>query len=344
MPDFLGVTRELDPWEEPVRGGPADPSTLALTGRGKLEALRDGGLRQPANARLTGRRLTEIGDRSVTFTLPASAWLLGPKGTIHPGALVLLGDSALTGAVLTQLPAGVVFTTAELSMTFLGDMPGAGGELTAAATLVHSDERHGLAVADLLGPRGERLAFGTSRVFLQPPLDLSSLPPPGPPVPEPEWETPDPWVRELTPDRPQVPGGTNGLQLLRETADGDRPRPPIDRLFGIRLEAVSEGEITFVMPASGWLTNEMGTVSGGAIGLLAKSATSAAGQTVARPGYPYRALDVKINFLKQVPPDGEPIRATGRAVHRGKLMVANTEVVHGGELVAVATGSTVLGG
>lgn len=337
------MTQELDPWEEPVRGGPADPSALGLTGRAKLEALRDGRLRQPANARLTGRRLTAIGERSVTFTLPASPWLLGPKGTIHPGALVLLGDSALTGAVLTQLPAGVVFTTAELSMTFLGDMPGAGGEMTATASLIHSDERHGLAVADLRGPAGEHLAFGTSRVFLLPPLDPSLFPDPVPPEPEPTWDTPDPWTRELTPDLRPVPTGPHGLEVLRATAGGDRPRPPIDRLFGIRVESVTEGEITFAMPASEWLTNEMGTVSGGAIGLLAKSATSAAGQTVARPGYPYRALDVKINYLKQVAPDGELLRATGRAVYRGKLMVASTEVTHGEELVAVATGSTVLG-
>jgi acyl-CoA thioesterase len=273
--------------------------------------------------------------------MPLSPWLQGPKGRIHPGVLVLLGDSALTAAVLTALPPGVVFSTAELSMTFLGELPPPGGELRAVASVLHTEPRHGLAVADLLGPSGERLGFGTARVFLQPPLDVSGLPPFSPTAPEAAWPTPDPWARDLEEELPPLAG--HGLLDLDATRAGGRPRPAIDRLIGIRVEAVNEGEVTFTMPASQWLANELGTVSGGMLGLLAHSATSAAGQSVARPGSPYRALDVKINFLEQVEPDGEPISATGRAIHRGRLVVANTEVSHSGKLVATATGSTVLG-
>jgi len=335
---------DLEPWQEPVRGGPSDPAAFRLSGRSQLKALRDGLLRAPANARLTGRRLTKIGRRSVTFTMPASPWLAGPKGVIHPGALVLLSDSALTGAVLTGLPPGVLFTTAELSMTFLAEMPSPGGELVARASVLHNDGRHGLAVAELRGADGEWLGFGTSRVFLQPPLDVSGLPRLGPPPPDPSWDLPDPWARPCRPSPTVVaPAATVGLEVLAQAAQGVQPRPPIDRLVGIRVTQVDRGEITFSMPASEWLTNELGMVSGGCLGLLAESATSAAGQSLARPGSGYRALDVKINFLAQVPPDGGAIIARGTAVHQGKLMVASTEVTHQGQLVAVATGSTVLG-
>lgn len=335
---------QLEPWQEPVRGGPADPLALTLSGRELLLALRDGRLREPANARLTGRRLVEVGEREVTFALPLSPWLQGPKGRIHPGVLVLLGDSALTGAALTALPRGVVFSTAELSMSFLGELPPPGGELTARATVLHSELRHSLAVVDILGPGGERLGFGSSRVFLQPPVELDGAPPLPPPALEPDWGTPDPWARALGPAPDAVsPAQTVGLDVLQETASGSRPRPPIDRLMGIFLEAAGAGETHFRMAASEWLTNELGTVSGGALGLLAHSATSAAGQALARPGAPYRALDIKVNFLQPVPADGEPISAVGRAQHRGKLVVATTEVTHRGDLVVLATGSTVLG-
>ena len=330
-----------DPWQEPVRGQTSDLSALTLSGRQQVLAIQDGRLPLPPNARLTGRRVVEVSGAGVTCALPLSPWLQGPKGRIHPGVLVLLGDSALTAAVLTALPPGVVFSTAELSMTFLGEMPTPGGELRAVASVLHTEPRSGLAVADLLGPSGERLGFGTARVFLQPPLDVSGLPPFSPAPPETAWPTPDPWARDLEEELPPLAG--HGRQVLDETRAGRRPRPAIDRLIGIRLEGVGEGEVDFTMPASGWLSNELGTVSGGMLGLLAHSATSAAGQSVARAGSPYRALDVKINFLEQVEPDGEPITATGRAIHRGKLVVANTEVVHGGQLVATATGSTVLG-
>ena len=330
-----------DPWQEPVRGQTADLSVLTLPGRAQVLAIQDGRLPLPPNARLTGRRILEVGQAGVTFGMPLSPWLQGPKGRIHPGVLVLLGDSALTAAVLTALPAGVVFSTAELSMTFLGEMPAPGGELRAVATALHIEPRHGLAVADLFGPSGERLGFGTARVFLQPPIDVSGLPPFSSAPPEAAWPTPDPWARELVEETPKLVG--HGLLDLDATRVGGRPRPPIDRLIGIRLVEVGEGEVTFTMRASPWLGNELGTVSGGMLGLLAHSATSAAGQSVARAGSPYRALDVKVNFLEQVDPDGEPVSATGRAIHRGKLVVANTEVTHGGRLVATATGSTVLG-
>ncbi len=307
-------------------------------------SLRDGRLRLPASARLTGRRLQEVGEREVTFCLPLSHWLLGPSGRLHPGALIFLGDSALTGAVLTGLASGILFATAELSMTFLGAMPSAGGELTARAELLHLEERHALAVADVRGPGGERLAFGTARTFLRPPIDVSSFPALPPPTPEPEQEGADPWQRAATGSfDPVAARDSHGRAVLEQTLSGDRLRPPVDRLFGVQLTGVGEGDVAFQMLASPWLGNELGMVSGGSIGLLALSATSAAGQTVARPGSPYRALDLKLNFLEPVPTDGEPIVARGRAVHEGKLLVAQTEVRHGGELVAVATGSTVLG-
>jgi uncharacterized protein (TIGR00369 family) len=336
-------SEEVDIPDEPVRGAAADMAILASPGLDQLRAMRDGRLALPPNARLVGRRLVEVDDTSVVFTMPLSDWLLGPKGTIHPGALAVLGDSTLTGAVITALPPGVLFTTAELSMTFLGEMPGSGGELVATGTVVHVDGRHGLATAEIRGPAGGLLGFGTSRVFLEPPIDTSAFGPLGPLPPEPEWPTPDPWQRPL--DRRHLPAAadTAGVLILQETATGARQRPPIDRLTGIRLLHAETGTATFAMRASPWLANEFGAVGGGLLALLAKSATAAAGQTAARTGYGYRALDVKVNFLRGVQPDGTDIVAVGQVAHRGRLTVANAEVRHKGRTVALATGTTMIG-
>ncbi len=125
--------------------------------------------------------------------------------------------------------------------------------------------------------------------------------------------------------------------------EDDGPRPPIDRLLGIRVVQVEAGAVVFAMHASPWLANEFGTVSGGALAVLAQSATSASGQSAARVGRPVRALDVKVNFLRPVVPDGSEILATGRVLHRGRLCVANSHLHHHGKLVTLATGTTVLG-
>lgn len=329
---------------EPVRGAAADPAVLALPGIEQARALRDGLVALPPNARLTGRRLVEVTEGSVIFTMPASEWLMGPKGTLHPGVLALLGDSAMTGAVITALPPGVLLVTAELSMTFLAEMPSPGGELVATATVVHVDNRHGLATCRVCGPSGEVLAFGTSRAFLEPPFDTGVLGPFLPLEPEEPWPTPDPWERPVEPAKTGPSSGVaSGPDALLETAAGVRARPPIDRLLGIRLIDAAKGDVTFAMDASGWLCNEFGAVSGGAVALLAKSATAAAGQASARPGHSFRALDVKVNFLRPVPPDGTDVVARGRTFNRGKLTVASAEVHHNGRLVAAATGSTMLG-
>lgn len=320
----------------------ADINVLAYPGIEQARALRDQRLALPPNARLTGRRLVEVTDHSVVFTMPISDWLMGPKGTMHPGVLTLLGDSALTGAVITALPAGVLFVTAELSMTFVADMPGPGGELVATGTVVHVDGRHGLATSEIRGPGAELLGFGTSRVFLNEPLDTSGFGPLGPPPEEPRWTTPDPWQRPLDEPVPASGPAPDGPTALAEVAAGVRSRPPIDRLVGIHLIGTTKGEASFAMKASPWLTNEFGAVSGGMLALLAKSATAAAGQASARAGHSYRALDVKVNFLRGVPADGTDIVAKGRMTHRGRLTVASSEVWHRDRLVALATGTTEL--
>jgi uncharacterized protein (TIGR00369 family) len=113
--------------------------------------------------------------------------------------------------------------------------------------------------------------------------------------------------------------------------------------MGIHLLEADAGRVVFTMPASGWLCQEYGTVFGGAIALLGMSAASAAVQTTAERGTRFTALDMKINLLRPVQPDGEPLVATGTVLHRGRrLAIGTSEVHHGDKLVAVVTGTTEL--
>jgi uncharacterized protein (TIGR00369 family) len=193
--------------------------------------------------------------------------------------------------------------------------------------------------------RDRLVAHGTSRCSVFPPIDGSvELVPPSGPRPEPELDTPDPFRRPVpTAHQGRLPPNRDGVELLRARVRGDLPPPPIDELTGIRAVSAEEGRVVFALPAHPWLSNEWGTVYGGATTLLAKSAAAAAVQTTAGAGTGFTALDVKVNLLRAIPVDGRELVATGTLLHRGKrLAIATAEVMHGDDRVAVATGTTAL--
>ena len=331
---------------EPVRGGVVYPALAALPGVEQVRALLAGRAPAPPVARLTGRRILDASVGSVTCALQATDWMLGAKGVVHSGVLAFLADGSLIATVVSALPARVLCTTAELSMTFLGSPPRGGGEVTAHGQLLHLDGQMALAEVYVRDARGRLAAHGTSRCSVFPPIDesIQLLPPDEPAAAETEPDTPDPYLREPpVTDRGRPPEARDGVELLRAQLRGELPRPPIDQLIGIRLVGAEPGRVVFALPASPWLRNEWGTVYGGILTLLAKSAAAAAVQATASRGTTFTALDVKINFLQAVPADGLELVATGTVLHRGKrLAIATAEVMHGDVRVAVLTGTTAL--
>ena len=50
---------------------------------------------------------------------------------------------------------------------------------------------------------------------------------------------------------------------------------------------------------------------------------------------------MKLNLLRPLPPDGQEVVAVGKVAHRGRrLAIGTSEVLHGGKLVAMLTGTT----
>lgn len=303
---------------------------------------------RPPVAHLCGRRLLALGEGHGSVAIPASQWFCGPKGRMDSGMFAFVADMAHFYAVLSTLPAGAGCTTAELSMTFLGQPPAAGGgELTASSEVVYADDRTALAVGSVRDDRGQPVAHSTSRYFLlaagtvkprrTPP---AAARPTRPPVPDPVFR---PYDRPFSPLDEHTLDRLGGLEILQAGVARERPPPPIDRLTGIRLADATDGRVVFSLPTHGWLLQEIGTVFGGIIALLAKSATAGAVQTVASAGTRFTALDLKVNFLRAVEADGTELLAEGKVVHRGsRLVIANTNVTHRTRTVAIATGTTAL--
>ena len=342
MTDVLGRAG----WQEQPRGSSADPSLLRVSGIEQLRSFVDGRSPSPPVARLTGRRIVHAEPGCVRYSLPVSDWLVGPKGTLHPGVLAFLADAPLLAAVQTTLPPGTICTTAEVSTTFLGTAS-RGDELVGEGRVIHIEGATGLAEASITRRDGRLIGHATSRVFIFPPIPQEEAELELVAVEEPEPETPDPYLRPVE-GGAIAPGALStltGLELLRRQLAGEIARPPIDLLTGIRLVEADEGRVVFALPTHGWCANEFGTVFGGLVALLAGSAGSAAVQSVAAAGTGFKALDMKLNIIRPVMPDGSNLVATGTVLHHGRqLAISSTEVVNDrGKRVAVATGTTMLG-
>jgi len=334
-------------WHERPAGGLVDPALLGKPWREVLRLIDEGRAPQPPIAHLSGRRLIDLADGRATLAIPASDWFRGPKGRVDTGMLAFLADMTHFYAVVSTLPAGAACTTAELSITFLGQPPDAGGELTASSEVVYADERNALALAFVRDDQGRPVAYSTSRYFVfsagtYTPRRGAEASPTGvrSTLPDPVSGTRE-WaflpLEEHTLER------LSGLEILKAELAGDRVSPPIDRLTGIRLVHAADGHVVFALPAHQRLLQENGTVFGGAVALLAKSATAGAVQATARAGTRFSALDLKVNFLRAVDADGTELRAVGKVRHRGRrLVIADTTVTHGGRTVATATGTTAL--
>jgi uncharacterized protein (TIGR00369 family) len=335
------------PWREPVRGGYPHPGLFSLPGLERLLSLRDGRTPRPPLQRLTGLRLTEVGEGTAVFELPLSPWLRSSQGPISIGPLSIPADAALGCAVQTVLPAGTGFTTSELSLRLLSPAQ-AGGLAVARARIVRCGPQLALAEATVTDEHGRLLAHGSSLLVA---ISSGSLAPPASEAPvrstREAFEGPDPWQRPA--QGAVLEQGTwdrlNGLEVLRAQLSGELPEAPISRLTGLRLTAVADGTAEFAMPASEWLCAPPGgRAQGGTVALLGEAAIGAAIQTQLTPGTALGLVDLKVNFLRPLDTDGREAVARGRVVHAGRrIAVANAEVLDAaGKPVALATGSAML--
>jgi uncharacterized protein (TIGR00369 family) len=150
-----------------------------------------------------------------------------------------------------------------------------------------------------------------------------------------------PWPRDGV-----IPQGTwdrlSGKEVLALQLAGDIPPPPIGGLTGVRLIEFGDGTATMTMPASGWLTSPARTVQGGVIAMLADMAMGIAVETTAPAGTALAGLDLKVNYLRPVHPDGRELTARASVIHHGRtLVITRAEVRNADEKpVALATGSS----
>lgn len=336
----------LAPWQEPFRGGYPEPGWAGLSG---IEAMRIGmsgkGIRPPIS-RLTGMLPTAADETGhAVFEMPASGWFLSSQEHISGGALTMLADGSLGVAVFVGLPPATPYTTSELSMSFIRPCP-AGGTIRSIGRMIHAGRPLAISGVWVEDGRGNRVAHGTSTCMVMPTIEGIGHPGEIPEVEEPEYDTLDPYLRP--PIGEIIEWETwrtmSGREILEGQIAGDLPQPPIHYLTGLTLREASDESVAFTLPASPWLSSPLRTVQGGAIAMLAQSALTTAVIATLEPGSAYRPVDVKVNFLRPVFPDGKELVARGVVTHRGRTLAVGGADVFGtdGRKVAMATGSVMI--
>jgi uncharacterized protein (TIGR00369 family) len=220
--------------------------------------------------------------------------------------------------------------------------------VTGSGQLIHRGRTLGISEAFLFDYDDQLISHGTTRCSVFPPVDpLPDAPDPGAPpieMPMPGAAADDPLRREVEGEvLPQEEfDRRGGLELLQAMIGEELPRPPIYHLTGLFLSETTEGEARVELPCSKWLSTSAGTIQGGFTAMLAESAMGAAAFSTVEAGTALASLDLKVNYLRPVFPDGEPIVAKARVIHRGRtLAVTTVEITNSeGKQVALATGSS----
>lgn len=336
--------------EEPVRGSFAyleQPGLFGLSGVDQLRLFIDRKLPAPPLTHLTGLVVEDAAEGMSTWSIPASAWWQTAAGVFAGGTLGFVADAALAGAVFTTLPTSMALLSSDLSINFLEPARPASERLVATGTVIHVGRRQGLSEARVEDARGTLLAHATSRCVVQPlpfdpPEPPSSFPDEQPPV----FDTPDPYLRPI--DGEVVPQAiwdeTSGLDLVQLWRKGERPVSPNCSLLGLRFIEAAEGAVTLSMPASLWFCTGFGTFYGGALVALADTAINSAVTTTLPPGTSFGTLDLKVNFLRPVTPDGRELVARATVEQRGRTIAVTTCRLDdaNGKRVAMATGSAMI--
>lgn len=336
--------------DEPVRGSFAyleHPGLFALPGVDQLRLFIERRLPAPPLTHLSGLVVEQAEVGASTWSIPASPWWQTAAGVFAGGTLGFVVDAALAGAVFTVMPKGTALLSSDLSMNFLAPADPSSERLVAKGTVIHTGRRQGLSEARVEDARGTLLAHATSRCVLQPlPFDPPDPPDAFPPMEPPRFDDPDPYLRpvegEVVPQA--VWNESSGLDLVQLWEKGERPLSPNCSLLGLRFLEVAEGAVTLAMPASLWFCTGFGTFYGGVLTALADTAINSAVTTTLPAGTSFGTLDLKLNFLRPVTPDGRDLVARATVEQRGRTIAVTTARIDDadGKRVAMATGSAMI--
>jgi uncharacterized protein (TIGR00369 family) len=164
----LGVTTEPARERTFSWADPMVTATAARTSAGidVLRAMRDGELPPPPLIAALGFDLESVEPGRVVFGVQPAEYHYNPIGSVHGGVYATLLDSATGCAVHSLLPAGVGYTSLDLTVKFLRAITVGTGRVRCIGTVAHLGGRTALAEARLVDGDDRLLGTAVSSVLV----------------------------------------------------------------------------------------------------------------------------------------------------------------------------------
>jgi uncharacterized protein (TIGR00369 family) len=148
-----------------------DPAAHAsLVGRRSglelLQAMASGELPAPPVMHLIGMARLEVEEGSVTVYLDPQEFHYNPLGSVHGGVLSTLLDTAAACSVHSTLPAGVGYTSLDLTVKFLRPVTVASGRIKCQGAVLQRGRRTAVAEARMTDAKGRLVAHATSSCLI----------------------------------------------------------------------------------------------------------------------------------------------------------------------------------
>ncbi|MEU6665910.1 PaaI family thioesterase [Streptomyces sp. NPDC046727] len=152
-------------WQDP---GISAAAVGRQSGLDFLRSVLSGRLPAPPIMATLGFSLEEVEFGRVVFAVEPGEEHYNPIGSVHGGVYATLLDSAAGCCVQTVLPAGMGYTSLDLSVKFLRRITVDTGKVRAVGTVLSHGRRTALAQAELLDSEDRLLAHATSSCMIFP--------------------------------------------------------------------------------------------------------------------------------------------------------------------------------
>jgi uncharacterized protein (TIGR00369 family) len=158
-------------------GDPGKSAIAARTSAGLevLQAMARGELPAPPVIATLGFVLDSVEAGRVQFSFEPAEYHYNPIGSVHGGVYATLLDSATGCAVHSMLPAGVGYTSLDLTVKFLRAITVDTGRVRCIGTVTHLGGRTALAEATLIDESDRLLGTALSSILLIRPQPEAAL-------------------------------------------------------------------------------------------------------------------------------------------------------------------------
>lgn len=293
-----------------------------MTGKAYLQSILDGEHTVSPMAQTLGLTLAEVDDGYAVYTVEPTEYHYNPIGSVHGGLAATLFDTALSSAIITQLPIGKVCATVELHVHYLRALTTKTGQVRCEAHAIHVGRTLATAEAKIIGENDGKIyghASITCVVMPAPKGDIQLS------------QTHD--TRTFSWEDPAL-GARDAMQMLgidymNSITERRTPPPPIALTLGMSgVHSVEHGRVRFGTHIGGWQLNTAGVIHGGLTATLCDSALGCAIHTTMSKGMAYTTSELNINFVRPVTPNIKHLYADATVLHSGKqIATAEAKVV-----------------